>query len=118
MPVVLQVFVERQGLVNLSGQVQPDIVIQAAVIGVERATHPLEFSAGRFFLVIVAVVHLHNDDIILIAEIHKIREIKPTRRNTVLELADGFSIDPKAHRLASALQIPGRLFHPARWRAA
>ncbi len=99
----LEVLVEWQRLINLAGQVQPEVVIQAAVIGIKRAPHPFELDTGGFLLVIIAVIHFHGDDVVDLAKIHQIRQVQPQRRHAVLIFAGGFAVDPKPAGLLEPL---------------
>ncbi len=101
----LEIFVERQCLINLAGEVQPDVVVQAAVIGIERAAHPLILRAGRLFLVIVAVVHLHRDDIFLAAEVHEFGQVEATGGNAIFVFAGELAVDPEAPGLFQAFKF-------------
>ena len=59
-----EVRIERQRLVQLVGDVQADVLVDAAVVGVEVLVVPLEALAGRLFLVVPGVVDAHGDDVL------------------------------------------------------
>ena len=56
----LEAVVERQRLVDLAGNMQPDMAINAAVIGIEIVRVPFKGSAGSAFLVARPVVNLDS----------------------------------------------------------
>ena len=64
-----QAVVERQRLVNLAGDVQPDVAVDASVIGIEVVGVPFERCAGSALLVIGAVVDLDRENVLLVAEV-------------------------------------------------
>ena len=97
----LEILVKRQRLIDLAGQMQPGVVVQPAVIGIEVAPHPFVAHAGRLLPVTVAVVHFDRDEIVAV-KIHQVGQVQAAGGDAVLEFAGGFSVDPKA----------AGLFHP------
>ena len=101
----LEVFVKRQGLIHLAGQVQADIVVQAAVIRIERAPHPFEPRARRLLAVIVAVIHLGGDDVVRVAKIHQPGQVQAAGGDAVLEPAGRLPIHPEMAGLLQPLEF-------------
>ena len=112
----LQPVVQRQRLVYLSGYMNPDRPVDAAVIGVEVVGIPLEAQrhaigavgvlrirrAKRALLIARGVVHLHGEDVLL-----------PRRRKRVSDV-DAIRVDAilvQANLLAVEIDVPG-LTHP------
>ena len=56
--------IERQRLIDRAGQVEPDILGNAAIIDVEIVIVPLEAAAGGAFLIFPVIVDAHGDDIV------------------------------------------------------
>ncbi len=59
----LQIRVKRQCLIKPVGDMQPDVLVYAAVVGVKVLVVPLERRAGRLFLVVPRIVGADGDDI-------------------------------------------------------
>ena len=92
-------------MINLADKVEPDIVVEAAVIGIERAPHPFEFAPRGLLLVVVAVIDLDGDHVVRVAEMGDRREIKPAGGDAVFKKADELAVDPKAPGLFQALEF-------------
>ena len=106
----LEIFVEREGLIDLAGEVQPDVVVQAPVIGVEGAPHPFVAGAGGFFHVVVAVVHFYGDHVIGVAEVHEVGQVEAAGGDAVFEAADELAVYPEAAGLFESFKFEEHLF--------
>ena len=101
----LQPVVERQRLVNLAGDVQPDVPVDAAMIGIEIVGVPLKPGSGGAFHVVRPVVHLHSQHVLLRPAMHRIRNIDSVGSNSVFIQADLFPIQEDVARLPHALKF-------------
>ena len=88
---------------------QPDVVIQTAVVRVKRAPHPLKTDPRRLLRVIIAVVHFHRDNVIRIAEIDQTGEIQPEGGDAVFIQPGVFAIHPEPARLFEPLEFQEHL---------
>jgi hypothetical protein len=84
---------------------QPDVVIQAAVIWIERSAHPFVANSGCFLHIIVAVVHFHGNDVLVRAEVDERGDVQPERGDAVLVLAGKFSVHPKSAGLFETVKL-------------
>ena len=90
---------------NLAGDVQPHMPVDAAVVGVEIVRVPFKRSSGGAFLVVGAVVHPHCQHVFLGPEAHRICDVDTVGGNSVFIQADRFPIQENVARLAHAFEF-------------
>ena len=109
----LQIFVQGQGLIHVPREMQPEVVVQPAVIGIECPAHPFVTHARRFFPVIVAVVHLDRNEVFLVPEIHEAGQVETAGGDAVFKASDESAVHPKpaglfqTFKLQKNLPVPG-----------
>ena len=101
----LEILVERQGLVNLAGDVQPDVAVEAAVVGIEILGLPLEDGAGGFFGVVGDVGDLDGEDVFLVAEVNGVGDVDAAGRDAVFVFADGLAVHEESGGLPHAFEL-------------
>ncbi len=89
----LQVRIERQGLVELVRDVEPDVLIYAAVICVKIAVIPLKRRTGSLFLVVPGVIDPRGEHIF--ARNQKIRDVESKSHHAIFAAADEFAVEIK-----------------------
>jgi hypothetical protein len=101
----LETVIERQCLVDLADDVQPDMPVDAAMVGIEIVRIPFKRSSSSAFLVVRAVVHLHRQHVLLGPEAHCIADVDAVGGNSVLIQADRFPIEENVAGLAHAFEF-------------
>ena len=101
----LEAVIERQCLVDLAGDVQPNMPVDAAMVGIEIVRVPFKRSSGSAFLVVRAVVHLHRQHVLLGPEVHRIGDVDAVGGNSVLIQSDRFPIEENVAGLAHAFEF-------------
>jgi len=117
--VAFEAVVEREGLIDLAGHVQPDVAIDAAVIGVEVVGVPL-VACGRAggavgvlgvggaegaLLIGGAIVYLDGEDIVLRAQMQAVGDVDAIGGDAVLVEADLLAVEVDVAGLAHAFEF-------------
>ena len=97
--------IERQRLVDLAGYVQPDVPVDAAVVGVEIVRIPFKRDACGAFRVGSLVVDLDREYVLLGPEVRRIGDVEAVRRDSVFTQPDLLAVKEDVARLAHALEF-------------
>ena len=101
----LETVIERQCLVNLAGDVQPDMPVDAAMVRIEIVRIPFKRSSGSALLVVRAVVYLDRQHVLLRSELHRIADVDAVGGDSVLIQPDRFPIEENVAGLAHAFEF-------------
>ena len=93
---------------------QPDVLRETAVVGVEVAVAPLVFHPCRPLGVVPVIVHAYGDDIAAGLEVRG--DVEAERHHAVLVLADEFAVNIEVNALARSLEFDEHLLAPGRLR--
>ncbi len=97
--------VEGEGLVDFSGDVEPDVAVDAAVVGVEVIGVPFESGAGGTFLIVGAVIDFDGEDVFVIAEFDGVGDIDAVAGDAVFVEADFLAVEEDIAGLAHAFEF-------------
>src|SRR5262245_54562010 len=105
----MQAVVNRQSLVNLSREMQPDTAVDDAEIGIKVVCVPLEMRAGGLFGISRAIIHAHGDNVFVIAEMHVLRDVDAVGIDPVFGQAHRLAVNEDLRRLAEAFELEKHL---------
>jgi len=112
-----QAGIERQGLVQVAGQVQPHRPVDSAVVHIEVVVVPLEAAAGGALLVLPVIVDPHGDDVLERGGLEQLGGVDAEGRGAVLVAAGPHAVDVNVAGLAHALEVDDRPAAHGRTRA-
>ena len=101
----LEAVVERQGLEDGAGDVEPDAAVDAAVVGIEVVGVPLECGAGGALFVGGGVVELDGEDIFFAVEEDGAGDVDAVGGDAVLVETDLLAIEEDVTGLARAFEL-------------
>ena len=97
--------VQRQRLIDLAGDVQPDMPVDAAVVGIEVVRVPFERGTAGALRVVGAVVDLYRQHVFLASEVHGGGDVHSVRGHSVFVKAHGFAVQENVAGLPHALEF-------------
>ena len=97
--------IERQRLEDLTRDVQPDVPVDAPVIGIKVVRIPLEGRVGGALGVSGAVIHLDGQDVLLWAEVNGVGDVQAVGRHPVLVKPNWLAIQEDVAGLPYALEF-------------
>ena len=100
-----QIFVERERLVDLAHEMQGNVAVEPAEIGIAVAELPFEGRARRLFFVFDGVVDFHGQHVVLAAKFHLCGDVQPAGSDAILEESDGLAVEVEPRRLLKPLEF-------------
>ena len=104
-PGAFQAVVKRQGLINFAGDVQPDMPVDAAVVGIEVVGVPFKRGAAGTLLVIGAIIHLDCQHVLFAPEMNRAGDVQSEGSHPVFVKPGWFAVQKNVAGLSHTFKF-------------